>query len=269
MSVTAVVLTLDEEENVVPCLESLAWADRRVVFDSFSDDRTEFGADLLTGIPDADVYNLHWVGGFVDWAAVLPGLAERAPLVWTLSDLNALTGGCHYDHGCGRYREACGACPQLGSDDLGDRTAVILRRKLETLARLQPGALRMVAGSRWLADRVRESRMGDRVAVMKEGEIQQVDDPTTVYESPSNHFVGGFLGNPPMNFLDGRVEANGHGVRVMVGGHELRPPESIGRMLRDGASTTVTLGIRAENIETTASAVDEGFPVRVHVVELS
>jgi glycosyltransferase involved in cell wall biosynthesis len=131
----------------------------------FSDDRTELGADLVPGIPDAHVYNLHWVGGFVDWAAVLPALSARAPLVWTLSDMNPLTGGCHYDHGCGRYREACGACPQLGSSDPGDRTAVILRRKLETLGRLRPGSLRVVAASHWLADRVRESRMGDRVAI--------------------------------------------------------------------------------------------------------
>jgi glycosyltransferase involved in cell wall biosynthesis len=137
--------------------EEAARADARRPHEAFSSDRTALGADLLAAIPPADLYNLHWVGGFVDWAEVLLPLSRRAPLVWTLSDLNALTGGCHYDLGCGRYREACGACPQLASRDPDDASRATLRRKCEVLARMRPGALHVVAASRWLADRARES----------------------------------------------------------------------------------------------------------------
>ncbi|MDJ0769695.1 MAG: ABC transporter ATP-binding protein [Ilumatobacter sp.] len=116
-------------------------------------------------------------------------------------------------------------------------------------------------------DQIEALSMGDRVAVMRDGVIQQVDTPTTVYEEPANHFVGGFLGNPPMNFLDGKIASNGTGVEVRVDEHVMHPPAGIGRMLSELGGDHVTLGIRAENIETTAERVDEGFPVRVHVVE--
>jgi multiple sugar transport system ATP-binding protein len=116
-------------------------------------------------------------------------------------------------------------------------------------------------------DQIEALSMGDRVAVMRDGEVQQVDAPTTVYESPANQFVGGFLGNPPMNFIDGQVRSNGQGVEVTVANHVLRPTAEIGRMLRDAGDDRVTLGIRAENIETTAEPVADGIPVRVHVVE--
>jgi len=126
----------------------------------FSDDRAPLGARLLGAVPEADVYNLHWVGGFVDWRAVLPALARRAPVVFTLSDLNPITGGCHYDLGCGRYRDACGACPRLRSTDPEDLSAAVLARKLRALDAVAPGRLQLVAGSRWLAERIRESRLG-------------------------------------------------------------------------------------------------------------
>jgi glycosyltransferase involved in cell wall biosynthesis len=132
----------------------------------FHGDRAPLGAQLLDALPDAHVYNLHWVGGFVDWGTVLPALARRAPVVFTLSDLNAITGGCHYDLGCGRYRDACGACPRLGSRDPADLSAAVLARKRRALAAIAPGRLQLVAASRWLAERIRESRLGRDVPTL-------------------------------------------------------------------------------------------------------
>ena len=55
-------------------------------------------------------------------------------------------------------------------------------------------------------DQVEAMTMGDRVAVMRKGELQQVDDPQTLYDRPVNLFVGGFIGSPAMNMLDATIE---------------------------------------------------------------
>ena len=54
-------------------------------------------------------------------------------------------------------------------------------------------------------DQVEAMTMGDRVAVMRKGELQQVDDPQTLYDRPVNLFVGGFIGTPAMNMLDANI----------------------------------------------------------------
>jgi multiple sugar transport system ATP-binding protein len=54
-------------------------------------------------------------------------------------------------------------------------------------------------------DQVEAMTMGDRIAIMKDGIIHQVADPLTLYEKPANKFVAGFIGTPPMNFMEGRV----------------------------------------------------------------
>jgi glycosyltransferase involved in cell wall biosynthesis len=128
-----------------------AWCER------FSDDRSEVGADLPAQVPPADVQVLHWVSGFLDYAAALPALARRAPLVWVLHDLNPFTGGCHYDAGCGRWAAGCGACPQLGPRASDDLTAQIWARKQRLFDTLPDDALRVVAQCRWMANCVPRS----------------------------------------------------------------------------------------------------------------
>ena len=58
-------------------------------------------------------------------------------------------------------------------------------------------------------DQIEAMTMGDRVAVMRKGELQQVDDPQTLYDRPVNLFVGGFIGSPAMNMLDATITSNG------------------------------------------------------------
>lgn len=123
----------------------------------FSDDRTDIGAELATQAPAADAFVLHWVSGFVDYAATLPTLARRAPLVWVLHDQNPFTGGCHYDAGCGTWTSGCGACPQLGSRAVDDLTAQIWRRKRALFDSLPDDALHIVTQCEWMADGVRAS----------------------------------------------------------------------------------------------------------------
>lgn len=116
-------------------------------------------------------------------------------------------------------------------------------------------------------DQIEALSMGDRVAVMRDGKVQQVDVPTKVYESPSNLFVGSFIGNPPMNFIDAKVRRDHGSLSVDVGGHALAPPSPIASLLAARTDDELTLGIRAENMETLLSPQDGAFPVRVEVVE--
>ncbi len=114
-------------------------------------------------------------------------------------------------------------------------------------------------------DQIEALSMGDRIAVMKDGVIQQIDQPTTVYDLPSNQFVGGFIGNPPMNFMNGKVEKEDAGVKVVIGQTALTPPADIQPKLAQ--QDDVIVGIRAENMETLREPSAETIPVLVHVVE--
>lgn len=110
-------------------------------------------------------------------------------------------------------------------------------------------------------DQVEALSLGDRIAVMKEGEILQCDRPLAVYDHPATEFVGGFIGNPPMNFLHGRIV----GDMVFAGGGRFQPPSGVGAALADGQA--VRLGIRAENIEPLLAAADGALAGQTLVVE--
>src|SRR5206468_2903732 len=69
----------------------------------FSDDRAAPGAELLRQIPDCNVINLHWIPGLVDMRSFF--IERDTPIVWRLADMWPLTGGCHYDDGCGKFRD--------------------------------------------------------------------------------------------------------------------------------------------------------------------
>jgi multiple sugar transport system ATP-binding protein len=99
--------------------------------------------------------------------------------------------------------------------------------------------------------------MGDRVAVMRDGRLEQVADPQELYEQPVNLFVAGFIGSPAMNLLRSRLSSADGGVFVDVGTTRLRLPESLlaeRRSLRDYVGKPVIVGIRPEDIEDAAFA---------------
>ena len=100
--------------------------------------------------------------------------------------------------------------------------------------------------------------MGDRVAVLKDGLLQQVDTPRNLYERPKNVFVAGFIGSPAMNLLELPVTDGG----VLFGGIVYPVP---GNVLDAAAGNTVTLGVRPEDL--VLSSVGEGLQVEVDVVE--
>ena len=130
----------------------------------FSQEWTAFGRYPMTQLPPADVYHLHWTADLVDFR-MLPALARRAPMVWTLHDMNPFTGGCHYDLHCGRFTTRCGECPILTAPAPDDASAAVLRRKAKILDAMPADRLTVVAPSRWMAAGSRRSRAFGRFDV--------------------------------------------------------------------------------------------------------
>jgi glycosyltransferase involved in cell wall biosynthesis len=131
---------------------------RRDSWASFTYDRTAEGRCSVSQIPPADVIYMHSAAGFIDYSRDLPSLAQRAPIVRVLHDMNFFTGGCTHDRGCGRFTDHCGACPLLRSsceDDLSRRVWV---RKHNVFTRIR-GRLHIVAPSRWIAGEARRSSL--------------------------------------------------------------------------------------------------------------
>jgi glycosyltransferase involved in cell wall biosynthesis len=108
-----------------------------------------------------DLIHLNWItGGFVR----MESLAElKVPIVWTLHDMWAFTGGCHYAEDCTRYMRACGACPNLRSGNERDLSRWIFGRKMDTYGKISD--LTIITPSQWLADCVRKSQLLGRFPV--------------------------------------------------------------------------------------------------------
>jgi glycosyltransferase involved in cell wall biosynthesis len=132
----------------------------------FSDDRSWWDWRDTARFQSLDVINLQWIAGFVDYREFFQAVPPRVPVVWTLRDMNIFTGGCHYDAGCERFTERCGACPQLGSTREDDLSRGVWRRKRDAFESLDERRLHIVTPSRWMAGEVRRSSLlGDRFAV--------------------------------------------------------------------------------------------------------
>jgi len=108
-------------------------------------------------------------------------------------------------------------------------------------------------------DQVEAMTMGDRVAVMRKGELQQVADPQELYDRPVNLFVGGFIGSPAMNMLEAKVE-RADGALVAIVGHQRLTLEdetvAAKPALAQHEGRTIVLGIRPENLEDAALVGD-------------
>jgi multiple sugar transport system ATP-binding protein len=129
-----------------------------------------------------------------------------------------------------------------------------LDAKLRVATRTQIAALQRRLGITTVYvthDQVEAMTMGDRVAVLKDGLLQQVDTPRNLYDNPANAFVAGFIGSPAMNLLTVPVAAG----KAKLGSLDVDVPSSAG--------ASVTVGIRPEGF----SPSSKGFDVVVEVVE--
>lgn len=101
-----------------------------------------------------DLLNLHWIySGFLSPESIR---RFKKPIIWTLRDMWAFTGGCAYTRNCDRYTQFCGSCPQLDSKSENDVTRKLWERKQKSWSRLN---LNIVSISHWLADCARKSSL--------------------------------------------------------------------------------------------------------------
>jgi len=96
-------------------------------------------------------------------------------------------------------------------------------------------------------DQLEAMTMGDRIVVMKDGYIQQIDDPITLYEDPVNMFVAGFIGTPPMNFIEGRIEQKNGRLLFNEGTFHLTLSSELAESVQAGQA--VIFGIRPEDVQ--------------------
>src|SRR3954449_3959128 len=106
-------------------------------------------------------------------------------------------------------------------------------------------------------DQVEAMTMGDRVAVLKDGLLQQVDTPLNLYDHPKNKFVAGFIGSPAMNLITADITDGG----AKLGDYLVPLERSL--LAKAGSDKTLTLGVRPEAFK----VADQGLPVHVAVVE--
>ena len=115
-------------------------------------------------------------------------------------------------------------------------------------------------------DQVEAMTMGDRVAVIKDGYLQQVDAPQNLYESPTNVFVAAFIGSPSMNLYDAALTADGDSGGVEIGSQRVAlSPETLTKRpaLRSYSGQHIVVGIRPEDIEDAATAADDSTDRRL------
>ncbi len=119
-------------------------------------------------------------------------------------------------------------------------------------------------------DQVEALSMGDRIAVLNNGRLQQVDDPATIYRMPKNMFVATILGNPPMNFLQCALKRKNGGISIEHRGFSLRTDEKLLIEMVKGSieEGKITLGMRPEDVKIyDARPKEDAVQAEVYVTE--
>ncbi|MFC7521995.1 ABC transporter ATP-binding protein [Xanthomonas populi] len=192
----------------------------------------------------------------VDTAAELLGLT---PMLDKLP--KAMSGGQ-------RQRVALGrAMVRESSVFLLDEPLSNLDAKLRHSVRTEIAQLHRTLGTTMIYvthDQVEAMTLGQRIVVLKDGVIQQIDSPMALYERPVNLFVAGFLGSPAMNLLQGRLDEQDGLHLVMADGW--RVPLGAARVDRSWFGCDLIVGVRPEHLQPSEDAL-LGFDAKVEVIE--
>jgi multiple sugar transport system ATP-binding protein len=118
-------------------------------------------------------------------------------------------------------------------------------------------------------DQVEAMTLGDRVVVMKDGVVQQVGEPMTLYGKPANKFVAGFIGSPAMNFAEVRIVESAGALWAEATGMRVRVPAACTDALRPHTGRSATLGVRPEALRVAngSDPAEYSFDANVDVVE--
>jgi glycosyltransferase involved in cell wall biosynthesis len=156
-----------------------------------------FGTDVSSHpqIQNADIINLHWInGGFLSLQSLNQLKKLGKPIVWTLHDMWAFTGGCHYNLGCEKFLAACGNCPSLNFSRDADLSSKIFEDKRITFKEFN---ITVVTCSKWLADEAKRSEL------LKDKRIENIPNPVDieVYKTKGKNESRKILKLPSDKFL--------------------------------------------------------------------
>ncbi len=207
------------------------------------------GYDLsnLPLVQSSDVLNLHWVARYQSLLTLNRLFSLNKPVVWTLHDQWAFTGGCHYGAGCGKYAADCMECPQL-DDDPYNLPAAILRDKREFF---KGADLTIVTPSRWMAECARESRLFKdlRVDVIPNSLETDLYTPLPKTEAKGKMGLGGDTVTLLFGGEDGNERRKGFKELVAVIQYCLKDGAFQG-LLEDGKIRLICFGHPNDEIET-------------------
>lgn len=156
-----------------------------------------FGTEVLNHqlIQEADVINLHWVnGGFLSLQSINKLKKLGKPIVWTLHDMWAFTGGCHYNLGCDKFLISCSNCPSLRFSGKNDLSSKIFKKKKDVYSDLN---LTIVTCSKWLAEE------SGRSELLKDKKIENIPNPVDpeIYKPINKIEAGRKLNLPDDKFI--------------------------------------------------------------------
>lgn len=150
--------------------------------------------------------------------------------------------------------------------NLDARLRVQMRREIARLHRELRATMIYVTH-----DQIEAMTLGDRIVVLKDGAVQQVDVPSALYDTPANMFVAGFIGSPSMNLVTGNVIGQSGDYRLRLGdAGELPIPDTIGaRYAASADGKGLVIGVRPEHLRVTSSADDPDwhFTVELELIE--
>jgi multiple sugar transport system ATP-binding protein len=109
--------------------------------------------------------------------------------------------------------------------------------------------------------------LGDRVAVLNEGRLEQIGTPEELYDRPRNRFVAGFLGEPEMNFVQGRLLAADGEARFAAGGWSVALDRTVAGRVQPYLEREVVLGLRPQAVAVSPRSEGAGLPARVLEVQ--
>lgn len=131
-------------------------AERPPGFETYAMARLPYPTPLSfpAGSSKSQIIHLHWISFFLDYPSFFESIPDHTPIVWTLHDTNAFTGGCHFVSGCDRFQAGCGSCPQIqrpGPNDVS-RDSFLAKQ-----AALKNKNLHVVSPSNWLMELAKRS----------------------------------------------------------------------------------------------------------------
>jgi ABC-type sugar transport system ATPase subunit len=117
-------------------------------------------------------------------------------------------------------------------------------------------------------DQLEAMTMSDKVAVMNDGRVQQYGTPQDVYNRPANLFVAGFIGNPPMNFIKGRLVRDPRAALAVANGRIGLPDGLAAALGEQPEGTSLVLGVRPQDVTLVPASAPNALPAEIWLVEL-